>query len=519
MHIGRSVGAALKWMMAARFAGQLVTWVVTILVIRILGPDDYGLMALSMALIGFLSLFDEIGLGSAIVQRETLERRLLEQIFGLLLALDVTLYALIWAGAPAAAAFFDVPELTGILRAAGLVLVVNAFATLPDAMLSRRMEFRGKSVALFTAMVSGSLLTLALALRGLGVWSLVYGNLFMACVRVVVLQYYARALYRPRFELAGVGAAARFGGFVTLDRLLWYVYSQSDALIIGKLLGKEILGLYSVGMHLASLPMQKIAGMLNEIGFSAFSRLQSDPAGFRAHFVKAVRVLSLLAFPVFLGISSVAPEIVGIFLGDKWRGAVLPIQVLALVVPLRLLGTVLPSALYALGRADVSMRNNVLACVLLPASFAAGATWGLTGVCVAWVLAYPLWFAFALGRALPVIGVGAGELLRAVRAPLLSALVMYAAVSALRAVLERTGLAQPAVLLALVLAGVALYGVLALLLQRETCMDLVGLVGGERGEARVAALDPLAPVKAALPATFKDALRARWRRWHLDRAA
>lgn len=75
MHIGRSVGAALKWMMAARFAGQLVTWVVTILVIRILSPDDYGLMALSMALIGFLSLFDEIGLGSAIVQRETLERR------------------------------------------------------------------------------------------------------------------------------------------------------------------------------------------------------------------------------------------------------------------------------------------------------------------------------------------------------------------------------------------------------------------------------------------------------------
>ena len=114
--------------------------------------------------------------------------------------------------------------------------------------------------------------------------------------------------YRPRFALCRASAApARFGGFITIDRLLWYVYSQADALIIGKLLGKEILGLYSVGMHLASLPMQKLAGMLNEIGFSAFTRLQEDRAGLREHFIKAVRLLSLLSFPVFFGISSVAP--------------------------------------------------------------------------------------------------------------------------------------------------------------------------------------------------------------------
>src|SRR5215510_15851575 len=99
MKLGYTVGAALKWMMAARFAGQLITWVVTIFVIRILTPEDYGLMALAMAMISFLSLFEEIGLGSAIVQRAELDQRLLELIFGLLIALDVLLYAFIWAGA------------------------------------------------------------------------------------------------------------------------------------------------------------------------------------------------------------------------------------------------------------------------------------------------------------------------------------------------------------------------------------------------------------------------------------
>jgi len=208
-----------------------------------------------------------------------------------------------------------------------------------------------------------------LALDGRGVWALVSGSLFMAVVRVLMLQGFARVWYRPRFGIAGVGAAARFGGFITVDRLLTYIYSQGDALIIGKLLGDAILGFYSVGMHLASLPMQKLAALLNEIGFSAFSRLQSEPEELPRQFLKAVRVLALLAFPVFFGISSVAPEIVEIFLGDKWAGAVLPIQVLSLVVPVRFLNLVLPSSLYGIGRAGVSAANSAVACVIMPVAF------------------------------------------------------------------------------------------------------------------------------------------------------
>jgi O-antigen/teichoic acid export membrane protein len=496
MQIGQTVGIALKWMMAARFAGQLITWVVTILVIRILTPDDYGLMALAMAFIGFLSLFEEIGLGSAIIQRERLEQRLLEQIFGLLIVLNLALYALIWVMAPIGARFFAAPELTGIMRVLGLLLIINAVGTLPDAVLTRRMDFRAKSVALFASMVSGSLLTLVLALRDEGVWSLVTGNLFMALVRIAVLQYYAGEWYPPRFRLAGIGAAVRFGGFITADRVTWYVYSQSDTLIIGKLLGEAILGFYSVGMHLASLPMQKIVGALNEIGFSAFSRLSTDRKALRADFVRAVRVMSLLAFPVFLGISSVAPEIVGIFLGAKWSSAVLPIQVLALIVPLRLLHTLPPSALYAIGRAEVSVYNNVIACLLMPASFAIGAHWGLAGVCLAWAVVYPLYFLIALFIALPVLGLGVGEYLRVLSRPALAAIVMYAAVYGLRRVLEGLDLPSFPIMLALVLLGFVVYATLALALQRQACIDFVALVSSKERSERLAAFDPFAFLRA-----------------------
>jgi O-antigen/teichoic acid export membrane protein len=250
--------------------------------------------------------------------------------------------------------------------------------------------------------------------------------------------------------------------------------------------GEAILGFYSVGMHLASLPMQKIVGTLNEIGFSAFSRLRSEGKALGEDFIRAVRVTSLLAFPVFLGISSVAPEIVGIFLGGKWASAVLPIQLLSVVVPLRLLGTLLPSALFAIGRAEVSVYNNLIACVVMPVSFVIGARWGLQGVCLAWVLVYPVYFLVKLFISLPVIGVGVGEYLRILSRPAAAGLLMYAAVMGLRSLLGTFEPAPLSVLLALVLLGVVLYTALALAWQRQACIDFVSLVGSEKASARLA---------------------------------
>ena len=212
---------------------------------------------------------------------------------------------------------------------------------------------------------------------------------------------------------------------------------------------------------------------------------------------------------MFFGISSVAPEIVGIFLGEKWVKAVLPIQVLSLVVPLRLLNTVLPSALYAIGRAEVSVSNNFIACVLMPVSFAIGAHWGLQGVCLAWVCGYPLYVALSLFRALPVIGVTVMDYLRAVRGPAVAALIMYAAVYLLRRLLAGIDLSAPIILCALVLPGCAVYAALALVLERQACVDLASLAWSEQAGERVAALEPFGSRSAGKAPQSRDEARSR----------
>lgn len=476
MNIREIVANALKWMMAGRFAGQIVSWIATILVIRILAPADYGLIALAVAFTGFLALFEEMGFGSAIVQHGELEPRLLQQIFGLLILINLTLYALLWGLAPLAADVFNEPQLCPIIRTVGLQLLINIWYTIPDAVLVRRMDFRTKSIVHFVMMIVGSLLTLILAVSGFGVWSIVFGNLGGAIAQVLVLQYFARSCFRPRFSLAGVGSLARFGGYVTFDRLLWYVYAQSDAVIVGKLLGKELLGIYSVAMHLATLPMQKVTSTLNDIGFAAFSRLQYDSAALRDAFIRSVRLLALVSFPVFFGIASVAPEAVQLFLGARWDAAAFPLAVLSLVAPLRLLSTVTPSTLYGIGRADASVTNNLLVCLIMPASFAIGARWGLIGVSLAWAITYPFCFLLTQQRSLKLIGVRMAEYLTAICVPVLTSAAMFLAVHLLRQLLQLGGFSPSWILLLSVGTGAAMYIALAWLLQREGCIELLTLI-------------------------------------------
>ena len=511
MQIGQSVASSLKWMMSARLTGQLITWVITIIVIRILTPQDYGLLAMASIILGILAVFEEIGLGSAIVQRKNLDADLVAQVFGLLIVLDSCLYGLLWLIAPWVGEFFNEPALPEIVRVMGLQICINAFTVIPDSMLSRAMNFRGKSVALFVSMLTGSFLTLVLAWQGLGVWALVFGNLGANTVRALVLQFFARAWYWPSFSFGGAKQAIHFGGFVTLDRLLWYFYSQSDMVIIGNLLGRQLLGFYSVGMHLASLPMQKIAGTMNEIGFSAFSKLQDDRALFQANLLKSVRLISIVAFPVFLGISSVAPEIVKIFLGPKWIGAILPIQTLSLVIPLRLLNTVVPTSLYAIGRADLSVTNSLIASTLLPLSFLVGVQWELPGVCIAWVIAYPLYFAIVQYRILPIFGVDISCYVRTVAPFVLISCSMYGLIWLTRAVLERFALPAPVVLFVLVSVGTAVYYSLITTFQGNTWNDLVRMFFSPALTSRITAWTPFGLSKLLLPAPIRRWLRERYR--------
>ncbi|MGH9809366.1 MAG: lipopolysaccharide biosynthesis protein, partial [Terriglobia bacterium] len=390
----------------------------------------------------------------------------LRQVFGAVIAMNASLCLLTaFVLAPLAAIYFEEPRLRAIMYALALQFPISALAVLPAALLQRELKFRGLSLIDLGSAIAGSILSLVLAYRGFGVWALVCGTLAQIGVRAIGLNIVRPFLHKPLFSISGAQHLFVFGGNVVLSRLLWFTYSQSDIFIVGKVLGKAELGLYSVSMHLASLPVQRVSSIVNQIAFPAFARLQKDRDRIARAFLSSVRIQMVFAIPVLWGISCVAPEAVYVVLGPSWQGAIIPMQILTLMMPLRMTSNLMPAALQGVGRVDLEVRGLLILWLLMPAAFLFAARWGVQGVSLAWVLVFPVAFAINLSFSLPVLGVGRRRFIGTLARSALPGIPMYAAVVAARATLWHL---EPLPLLAiLVLVGAVAYAGATFVLNRD----------------------------------------------------
>lgn len=471
MTIKEKALSGLRWTGGMRFVSQLLTWAMTLVVIRVLSPADYGLLAMVSVIIAFVSRLSEIGLGPAIVQKADVAPDTLKKILGLVLTINLAISVLLSLAAPALAAFFHDERLVLLIRVMSLQFLGWAFMVIPDAVLQKQMEFRKRSLMdLGGSVVSGGT-TLACALAGWGVWSLAAGTFVSLAWRVIGLNVIMGSWLSPSFSFSGLGQYALFGGYVSLSGLLWFVYTQADVFIGGRWLGKEALGYYTVAMHLGSLFNQRISGILNQVAFPAFSQIQNDLQQVGEKVLLGIRVLSFFAFPCLWGMSAVAPEIVLIILGEKWAPAILPLSILTLIMPLRLIGNFVPNALQGVGRADVGLKNAIWTCLLMISAFLVGVGWGLEGLSYSWLVGAPLAFLQETMRSMPALGLRKFDMVKSFLPSASASLVMYCAVAATR-MLAGLDSANLSSMLILVFVGGATYACSALLLNRPGCDEV-----------------------------------------------
>ena len=479
MRFGSRILAGLGWTAGTRFLAQLVAWAVSIVVMRILSPTDYGLLAMATVLIAFLDLFSELGLGWAVVHAREVDVPTLRKVYGLVLIVHGVIFTVVYFTAPMVAAFFGEDRLTLIIRVIGIQFLFVAPGVIPKSMLQRALEFKWRSILDLAVSVVSAVAALGFALAGFGVWSLVLGSLISVVLGTIGINILHPFLRLPSFAFKGLGSLFAFGGYVAVSRVLSFLYRQADTVIGGRFLGKEQIGYYSVGMHLASLPMQRVSAILNEVAFPAFARIQDEPERVAYHVLQAVRLMSLCAFPVFWGIGSVAPEIIRVLLGDKWEPAILPLQLLAIVMPVRLIGQLMPPTLQGVGKAKLAARNQLLVCVAMISAFLVGVRFGIPGLSIAWLAVFPLTFLANLRTWLPVLGLRASQLLGAMARPAIAGAAMLASVAAVRAVGVASGLSG---LATLILVGAISYAALSLVINRDGLRDVRSLF--QRGRDR-----------------------------------
>jgi len=198
------------------------------------------------------------------------------------------------------------------------------------------------------------------------------------------------------------------------------------------MLPSAAVGLYSVSLHVATLPMQKIMSIVNQVALPAVARLQSDMPRLRRRVIEASRLMTFFSVSTMWGLSAVAPEFVDVVMGPSWAGAVYPLQVICCIVPLRMLSVLYNTAVLGIGLASVDLRNTLLTSVVLPAAFLIGVHWGVNGLATSWIVALPIIFLANFPRITNALGIRATEVAASTWPSVVAGALMYGAIASAR---------------------------------------------------------------------------------------
>lgn len=477
---GNRVRSAVVWRSGTQIVSQIISWGVTLAVLRILDPGDYGLFAMSAAVLVFLNFLNGYGFVSALIQSEHVEEIRIRQAFGMLILLNVALALIqVFVAAPLAAAYYREPIVADMLRWQSLIFLATPFLILPEALVTRNLEFKKPALVNLLAALVGAGIALALALGGYGVWALVFAPIGIFWTKAIGMVVATRFRYTPSFNFEGAGYIWAFGSTLMISHGFFIVQSQSDIFIAGRALDTHTLGLYAEALMITQLFATKFIPPLNEVAFPAYARMQHDRAALSAGFLKAVRLIMLVAFPLYFGMAISAGPFVETIMGPKWLESIPLVQVLALAMPFAALQFLFQPVMNGLGMPHMVMRNSIAGALLMPTIYLFAVQWGVQGLAWGWLASFPLLLAFTIYQAKSHVGFTLRGLFRAALPGLGAASVMAAAVwlaDRYLVVAIWHEMPAPLHLALLTVVGAAMYGGLLWFGARTTFMEVLNLV-------------------------------------------
>jgi PST family polysaccharide transporter len=376
-------------MSSAKWVAQMVSWVATVFVARLLTPDDFGLLGMAQVFIALVAIFSEFGLATAIIAHVELTEEQIAQLNAVAVLVGIAALLLTCAAARPLGHFFLAPELPPVVVATSAVFAITAFRTVPQALLQRELKFRYLAIteSIQGVLVAGT--TLLLAVLGFRYWALVVGTVFGSVIGTAVAVYGRPCPFaRPHFRT--LASILTVSGHLLVGRFSFWAQTNVDSVVIGRLLGRGPLGVYSMAMTLASLPLDKITVLLNQVSPPFLAAAQSDRRAVRHLILVLTGVLAIVVFPIAAGIALVAEESVLLILGLKWVDVVRPLQLLAIWAMFRSLAAILPPVVLITGGTRFFMYVSLVETALMSLAFYVGSGFGITGVAAAWLLVYPI---------------------------------------------------------------------------------------------------------------------------------
>lgn len=386
----------VPWATLSFGAGKVISVATTFVLARLLAPADFGVVALALLAVGVLTVVGNLGLSGVLVLRVDLDERGKGTVLSLMLAMSVVLAVAVVLFAPLAASIFEEPRLRSVLVVLALFVLPSGVTWFYEAIIQRELEFRSRFVAQAVQSCTFAVVSVGSAVAGLGVWSLVAGQVASVTVYAAVLLAVTPERVRPAFDRGQARAIVAAGrGFLAQGGLA-FLKQNTDYIVVGRLLGAAPLGFYSVAYRLGELPFSGIADPVARVTFPAFARMRARDEEVTPAFLSVLQAVALVACPLGVILSGAADPFTRAVLGERWLPLVAPLTVLGLWGALRPVHGTIGWLFNALGQASLLAEVSAATLTLLVPGLVVAATFGGTTAVALALLAEMVAATFAL---------------------------------------------------------------------------------------------------------------------------
>jgi lipopolysaccharide exporter len=427
MSVREKAASGVKWTATSSILTTCLKFGQLAVLARLLRPEDFGLMAMIMVVIGFVQAYGDMGISQAIVYKQDTSREQLSSLYWLNILAGVIVFVGVAVTAPFVVLIYSEPRIVNLLLLTAVALLIMPFGQQFQMLMQRELQFSRLAFIEIAATVAGVMTAIMLALGGQGVTSLIWGQLVNTAAMTALLVKVGLKEWRPllHFHRNDLKGYIRFGVYQMGERSVNYIGWNMDKLLIGSLLGAQALGYYHVAYQLMVKPFQVFNPIITRVAFPVFAKFQTDNRRLRGGFLEAIRVIAVVLFPIYMGMIVLAEPFVLLFLGADWMPTVHVFQILAVLGFFYSLGNPLGSLLLAKGRADIAFYLNLLMILLYGGAIWVGSRFGVEGIATGLVMAtsvvlFPMgfWIRWILVRMQPM------EYIRAFIPSLLVALIM-----------------------------------------------------------------------------------------------
>ena len=348
------------WTFFERIGAQGVSFIVSLVLARLLLPEQYGIVALVTVIINIFNVFVTSGLPSALIQKKDADDVDFSTVLYFNIVFSASLYVALFFAAPFISTFFEYDQLTLILRVMGISLIVASVNSVQRSMVSRKMQFKKFFFATFIGTIISAVVGITMAIKGLGVWALVAQSLTNMVIDTIIMAIVNRWVPKLAFSFKKLGSLFSFGWKLLLSSLINVIFEDIRTLIIGKMYSSEDLAFYNKGKQVPYLLVANINAAIQSVLFPVLASKQDDRTEVKRIMRRSIKTSSFIIMPMMFGLAAVAEPLVKVILTDNWLECVPYLQIACVSMAIMPLQTANLQALYALGRSDITLKLEII---------------------------------------------------------------------------------------------------------------------------------------------------------------